>query len=115
VTNERPMAWWWCWLRRRTIDDYRAWHGRRVYRAHVPPSDYLLPKTSFEDGVVDRLDFKAAWPLLSPVQHYLLTLTAAGYSDKVIGRMVGKTQNAVALHKTAARKILRSACAVKED
>ena len=113
---ERPWGWWLCWLHRRNIDDYRSWHGRRVLRVHESVErhleDSLLQPTEFEDMLLDIMDFREAWPRLSPQHQRVLVLTADGLSDIEIAVRLGKTQNAIAQQKSLARRILRAACAV---
>lgn len=125
----RTAGWWQHWLWCRDVEEYRSWHGRdgrkRLYvstdqhsdqydaEAGESYGDYLLPATTFEDRVLDLLDFGAAWPKLSPYQQLVFRLTAAGMSDIEIGKALQKSQNAIAQQKKMGRAILREACAVR--
>lgn len=121
----RTAGWWATWHRCRDIDDWRAWAGRdktqRTFLftgrilddgSDVDKTEWSLPRTEFEDALLDIMDFREAWPRLAPERQRVLALTAAGFSDIEIAAMLGKTQNAVAVQKSQARRILRQLCAV---
>jgi DNA-directed RNA polymerase specialized sigma24 family protein len=123
----RTLGWWATWQRRRDIEDWRAWHGRertrRVYASIDRPieledgaisnrADLLLPPTQFEDQLLENMDFRQAWPRLSPDRQKVLALTAAGLSDPEIAEIMGKATNAVAVQRSQPRRILRALCAV---
>jgi DNA-directed RNA polymerase specialized sigma24 family protein len=122
-TNEW-IGWWKVWLRRRDVEEYRSWAGWKYKR--IPLSlnrpidntgdevgEYLLPATLFEDELLDILDFRIAWPLLSSKRRLILLLTAEGLNDIQIGRILNTTQNSIAQQKRVARRILQKACKVR--